>query len=408
MLDEKKKLKKNRIFYSMIILYLYYYSYRYIFKYNTSLTSQTYQNTPFYLMIAKYIILMIIIFRLILNTKSDIRYKKNDVSIIALIFLVAQFLINGCIAKSVDSIAFALTIIPIFFYISNFCPDISKVEKIFEVFWWYSTIYEIFQIALYFLYGRLPALAWNTGNFSDVRFGGAWDSPNEFALLLFFYIYYFLFKYKGIKRIFYLCVTGLMFLLCWSGTAFIALALTFVLIGIIRFNDKKIKNFYTLLFSLFLIIVPIILMEHSKISQAISFFVTRKQGSMNGHFSSWDLSDLNILNWIGILPKEKKCEVGYIRILRIAGIPGLFFFSTIILDCLIKILKIIKIYKKLNDSNISLMYGFLSYTIGFMLYQFNHEPIYSFSNIGFLSCIVIIINNLNSTCCIDRDISVTH
>ena len=135
----------------------------------------------------------------------------------------------------------------------------------------------------------------------------------------------------------------------------------------------------------------------------ITSFILRKKGSADAHFSSWDLSDLNILNWLGIVPNEKKCEVGYIRILRIAGIPGLAFFITIFFDCLTKILKIINLQNNRSASDISLMYGFLGYIIAFMLYLFNHEPIYSFSNMGFFSCIIIIVNSFLNQYSIDAN-----
>lgn len=44
-----------------LILYLFYYSYRYIFKYNAETTSPTYSDTPLAFQLGKYILLAIIL-----------------------------------------------------------------------------------------------------------------------------------------------------------------------------------------------------------------------------------------------------------------------------------------------------------------------------------------------------------
>lgn len=66
--------------------------------------------------------------------------------------------------------------------------ELGAIDRIFSFFLHFSILYECVQIALYFLVGRLPALGYDTGVLTDVRFGGPWMRPmNLPCCLLFFF-----------------------------------------------------------------------------------------------------------------------------------------------------------------------------------------------------------------------------
>ncbi|MGE5392024.1 MAG: hypothetical protein ACM3PE_13280 [Deltaproteobacteria bacterium] len=63
----------------------------------------------------------------------------------------------------------------------------------FIIFIWISIVWEIVQIALYHLTGRLPALAWGTA--ASVRYGSIWDDPNGYAVFMIFMVPFIYFRY---------------------------------------------------------------------------------------------------------------------------------------------------------------------------------------------------------------------
>ena len=58
--------KRTKTFFAAVVLYLYYYSYRYVLKVNSTGTSPTYGDTPFFLQFAKYAILLFLVCALFL------------------------------------------------------------------------------------------------------------------------------------------------------------------------------------------------------------------------------------------------------------------------------------------------------------------------------------------------------
>ena len=389
-----KRIRKDILFYALLCLYLFYYSYRYVFRYNFTGTSPTYSDTPILFQITKYLILFFFILCLFTVIKARIFLKYNNRYLSTALFIfIVQFLLFGIICNNSEPISIALLCVPCLFFLSNKqVISLEIVEKIFIVFWWYSTIYEGIQIVLYFTIGRLPALAYATGRITDVRFGGAWDDPNGYALLMIFYIFYFLFKYPYKKMILYVVVSSVMLLLTWSGTGYISFILTSILLVLINVNDKKLISKYSYFTLLSFILLAVILaLYHSSIYDAIKYFFLHKQESIGQHGESWNMSKLSVLTFLGVKPDFIGGEVGFIRIVSIGGVPALVLFLMIVFFTCSQF----KILAKKNGYYKPLMYGAMAYSIAFLLFEFNLPNITSFSCMGVFSVFISIAGNVS-------------
>lgn len=387
-----KQLKNNfNILNIVLSLNLYYYSYRYLLQYNSSSTSPSYGDTPAFLKWSKYILLAFVISKTILDNHGLFYVRKchKDIKIL-LFFLVCQFGFYGVFVFNVFSFKFLVSFFPIFFFLGKRVRvDLAKIEKTMLHFWAFTVVYELIQIALYVAIGRLPALGYPSArNLFFVRFGGAWDDPNGYALLMSFYVFYFLLKYKGWLQMLHLFFAFIMLLLTWSGTGMLALMATAFVIGFLRLGDRWfINKFFKIGIATLLLLSLVFILNYSFIIQEIEILLQSKRESIAAHLTGWDTSEMNILTWFGLYPNEEGGEIGYMRLLSIVGIPGLIVFL------LVSIKAIISMNKKIKQSPTSrrpLLYGLLAFMICFMVANFNLPLIDIFSVVGIFSCCLMI------------------
>ena len=381
---------KEYVYYALLSLYLFYYSYRYIFKYNSSQTSPTYSDTPLAFQLLKYAILGCLLLVLVLQFRVTTRipYRNRKIFLITAL-LIVQFIVLGGLSKNLDAISTALILVPILFYVRcGDLPSLSKVEKILMVFWWFSFTYELLQIALYVVFKRLPALAYPTGKITDVRFGGAWDDPNGYALFTLFYLFYFLVKYRGIKQFCYVGATLLMLILTWSGTGFIAFVATAVIMLLIRLNDRQLVNKYILVCGIALSLgLALFALRFDDIVRVLGHYLQSKVGSVDDHLLGWDMSWANPLTLCGLYCNYSGGEVGYLRILSIGGFPALFAYLYVSLQGCVRA----HAYMINQSSQYSaLLFGVLAYVVAFLLFMVNLPPLVNFSCMGVFTCFLIL------------------
>ena len=390
--------KKDGIFNVLLCLFLFYYSYRYIFQYNSSTTSWTYQDTPIAFKVVKYVLLVILIIILAIQTRGRIRFstrKRDQYTLVAILFLIVQFLLLGVLTKNMDAIGIAVILIPAVFFLTNRKGiNINHVENVMILFWWFSFLYELVQLALYVKTGRLPALAEPNARFTDVRFGGAWDDPNGYALLMIFYVFYYLFKYQGIKQLAYVGATLLMLISTWSATGFIVFGATVLILLIIRLRDRKLIKkclCYGLLATI--LVLAVFLMKREMIMDVLDHYLFKKDESVAAHMAGWNFSWLGLLTFLGIKPDYYITEVGFLRLISIGGIPALIAFCIISLNgCKLAIRCLAQ-----SSKHKPILYGILAYIIGFILYNINLPPIINFSCFGVFVLFISLLPGINKS-----------
>lgn len=387
------RLKIKQIYTNLIILLLgvslYYYSYRYIFQYNSSDTSPTYSNTPMSFQIGKYIICgaIIILYLLILNNKKKKIFNQHSLSMFVKLFLYTFFLLlYGIININIISIQRAMIyFIPLILGFWGFVTiDVYKIEKFIYYFCIYSIIYESIQVILFILYGRLPALAY-AESFS-VRFGGPWDDPNGFSIFISFllpFTYYYCTNKNA--KIFWIITNTLMILLAQSVTAIIANTMALSIYYIANSNNKTTRQKKAIkLFCLILFIIPIAFIL-SNIS-LIHTFLEMKQGSVDGHMNSFEsLSQISIIQFLFGFSHI----TGESDITNHIGQWGIFFlllFYTIYLQ------NIYKLYHLMKQQVTALWKSCFIFQLTFLFASIN-LPVSTIFPISLTSCIIILISS---------------
>lgn len=388
--------KKRATFITMLILalYFFYYVYRYILRYNSTDTSPTYNNTPVFLQLLKYVILAVFIAALFLALINSKVYKRKS-TVLLLIFMTLQSVYSLIVARNEDDAVFILCSCPaILILIASEEIDVKRIDKLCEFAMKVAVVYELVQIVLYIVSGRLTALAYDTGVITDVRFGSMWDDPNGFAILLSFFIPYAFCKYRSFKRVIYLALLTLFLILTWSLTGIFAFAAVVFLLFLRRiFLDKNkmraIVRISVIVLVLLAVVITVFLLAKGK----ILYFISSKLGSMQGHLESFDLSRISLFTFLGIAPSNRFVEAGIIGLILHGGIIMLLVFywwgfKTLSAGrCLLR--------RENKDGTRYPMYcGMYCYIIGFLIANINLPVIYIFSNMGiYMLFAALLINN---------------
>ncbi len=389
------KINKELIYFMFLILYLFYYSYRYIFKYNSTGTSSTYSNTPAVFQYGKFAFMALFLLLLAKNAKKIFWTKRTKIVFYSIIYLIISGTILGLFLKNTDHLKFVIMLVPVLFFCDQAQISDEKFERIMDIYFLFCVIYEGVQIFLYIATGRLPALAYPTGKITDVRFGGAIDDPNGFGLILCYYIPYYFLKDKGIKRIIMLSIAGIMLILSWSVTAVFAVVLSGIILTVLCYWDRILKNNVKMLI-LFMIFLGILIMAvfGPKIIQTMQYFISNKQGSIQGHQDSWNFSKVNILTFFGLNASNIFSEVGMLRLFYNGGIPTLITFCYLGIYSINLLLAKAKSMPSLSQR--AFYYGLCTYQISFFIEMFNLPVVYLFTNVGLYLMILVLALSQNN------------
>lgn len=360
-------------------VYLYYYGYRYILRYNDSETSPTYSDTPLVLQIGKYILILLLIAIFLLYTfKKKIKIRGRKVLVfMAFLVLILQELYCFIIYKNSNQLTFTICLLPPFLMILfNEKINYKALDKSIEIFVYVSILYEILQVLLFVGMKRLPALAYDTGVFTDVRYGSVWDDPNGFGLFTIFLIPYSFYKFKGLKRII-ICVLLLGILgLTFSLTA-IAVAVVIAFVAIVASMLKNTKrSLWIYIVTLSVIIVGII-GALTKIDSFIVFY-NSKQGSILGHLESFKLTGFTVYQFLGVIPKAIDAESGAIKLLYIGGVLHFVVFFLLSICAIVRLRML-----SLKSENPGIYKAMFWYVLGFLLGCINLPYMYIFVTFGF-------------------------
>ena len=381
---------------AMLILYLFYYSYRYVFRYNAEMTSPTYSDTPLFFQLAKYIILILLIlgaFGSILNQKLN---PSSKLAYVLLWVLIIQSVYSFILCKDIDDLSLIICFCPAVLVMS-FSGNINviTIDKVCHFFMCFTIVYELIQLGLYFINGRLPALGYDTGYFYDVRFGGAWDDPNGFSVMLAFFIPYAFCKFRSVKRIVYVALLSIFLILTWSLTgifSFIALMIILLLNKAINYKKYTLRKFVKILVVVALFTTLAVLVYVWQYS-SINSFIQGKMGSIYGHLDSFDLSSISVLTLLGFVPAPRQMESGLVSLIYHGGILQLVIFYVF---AFIAVAACRSIIRKINkDKKIFPVYcGMFCYMVAFLIANINLPMLYMFSNVGIFALFAVIsINN---------------
>lgn len=381
---KQKNNTATRYVLAALVLFLYYYIYRYVLQYNDDETSPTYSDTPFLFQAAKYLLLLLLLCAFFVHVLlRHRRGVKIDVLFVAASLLILQNVYIFLVSGDADAVTMCCCLfLALLIHFTAEETSLDAVDRLFAFFLHFAILYECVQIALYFIAGRLPALGYDTGNLTDVRFGGPWDAPNEFALLLAFLLPYAALRYQGWRRVLYVAVLIVMLILSWSLTGIATILLIAVVVGLKELFLRSRNALHTLTACVAGLCVlgafGLVLYFNS---DAIHAFVASKMGSIQGHLDGWDLSGLTLWNFLGLYPDMEFSEVGLIVLLRRGGVVQVLLFYGLGIYCAVRAGRLAKVHR--GDAVRRRLYtGMQWYLIAFLIASFNLPMMVSFSNLG--------------------------
>ena len=375
-----------------LILYLFYYSYRYIFRYNDVNTSPTYLATPFFFQLLKFVLLAIIIFCMLLSILHKKMYPQKPYLFLAIVIFIVQEIYAFLLCGATKNITALMCFLPAFFVLLDSQKiRINWLDTIFLIFLYFTILYELIQIVLFVAIGRLPALGYPDGGITNVRFGGPWDDPNGFSIMLSFLIPYAYCKFRKFKRWIIVITLCVFLVLTWSMTGiacFVGVCLLCLGYKAVHWNGYNAKSLMVILSVILLTIACIGVLYYANLDK-INEFLSDKSGSFQGHLDSWNISGISLATILGLLPVGNHSETCVVALLYSGGILHVVIFYLIGGASVLYFIKLIR-YNKKNTKEYSLYIGMICYQIAFMIASFNLPVVYLFSNIG-IFCIFLII-----------------
>ena len=172
----RKNIGTNYII-SILVVSLYYYIYRYIFKYNDEGTSPTYSGTPNVFKYGKYILLLLVYMYFILKSRFIRPIGKSSQRVLlCIVFFCMVLFLRICALWELDDVKLLIVGLLPFIYIklNGYVLDYSRISRLLYHFFLFSAIYELVQIFLFFFIGRLPAFLWNIDAYCHTIFDGNW------------------------------------------------------------------------------------------------------------------------------------------------------------------------------------------------------------------------------------------
>lgn len=373
---------------AILVLYLFYYSYRYILQYNSEITSPTYSNTPAAISLLKYVFLAVLLAVLFFRLTSE-RIAPKPLALCAGL-LVLQNLYALLTTKNTACAAALGCLMPLFLLLLVPVPlNEAPFDRALTVFLNFTVAYEFLQILLYAAAGRLPALGYPTGKLTDVRFGGPWDDPNGFAVFLSFLLPYSCYKYRGAKRAFYALSLSVFLALTWSMTGIACFAAVLLFLGALRLSETRVTRKKLFVFVLVCLLLAVgAIAGYLLFREKIDYFFQSKAGSFYGHLQGFRY-DLSFGALLGLTPSPENPESSVMSLLLHGGVLHLFLFYALAAAGVLFAYRRARSTEK-GDRFYPLRRAILCYQIAFTLSTLNLPFVYSFSCFGCFTVFLIL------------------
>lgn len=396
--DKTSKFNKRNTYYlsSLLLLSLYYLSYRYPFQINSSTTSPTYADTPLVLQLAKYLIFASILYLtalLALKVKERPLIRSSQAVELALyVYIFIVSLLAAYLGKS-DYMAqtglFFCSLVLV--YIVPIEINGKVISRIIHWFLYLSILVDAYQIFMYYTKGRLPALAYEGS--VNIRFGSIWDDPNGFALILAFLLpFYWVAKHRTISKIMISIAIFIMlgFTLSMTGAASVVGSLI-AGTALIQLHQKNTSGLFKMGAAMALAIITLfagykLFLEDLPFVQQ---FLFEKQGSIELHMNyAAQLEMSHLMQIVSMTPVGKFSESGYINMIVNFGTIYLMFYVIVGLLTIRRLLRIIKDNK--NTPYKEIYYGALYFVIAFLIGMSNipYDVVFPL-NLIFVVCIML-------------------
>lgn len=297
---------------ALLIIGLYYLSYRYPFQIGSSSTCTGYTDTPIFLQIGKYA--LIAGFLLLHTFAAPPRLPATRVYaaiLIGAIYLafagIACTILTGHFECAESAIVWAIGAVLLRRDTVGIAPYVGKL-KTFSVI---AVLFVILQGILFVTTGRLPGVSLE--NSILVRFGSLWDDPNGFAIACSLIVPLL---WRTIRswslRIFFLAASLVCLIATQSLTGLLAFAATMAIGTLLLLIFGGLRNLGGFLF--FSLVGFACLAGAMWIAFQMQDYLAMKSGSIEGHLDSLVvLANSNWTAWIGWAPVDQWGEMAYVN-----------------------------------------------------------------------------------------------
>jgi hypothetical protein len=287
---------RNYLFWLGLALCTIYQSYRYPLQISDAGTSSTYSDTPLIWQAGKFVLAFPLIAISALRWLTDAARLPRWPIVVGVLFLSSFSLLK--ILNGHDSQYLNISYWMIFSLVLVLSVDsvsVSAIDKYFCILLAYAFGSTLVQILLFFIFGRLPALAFEGTYF--VRFGGFLDDPNGFAAIWFLLMGWSYKRFKGRPRFLILAgiVVSLLLTQSWTAIAFfLAILFFYALIRALRRPASTLLAICAVpLFAIFLLRVIPLLQEGILLEM-----LRAKQTSIEDHTFPWTFWASNWTDWV--------------------------------------------------------------------------------------------------------------
>lgn len=383
----KLKFKINSVgCYTMLLtIVMFYFSYRYPFRWANEVTSETYTNTPAAIQISKYAICILligisVIFQFVNRKGVRLHIKPEILSLIIFAFFQSFYAFAVVRDQNTLILHIGMGIILGMCLTAKESINFYFLDRLFIFFINFNIIYEIVQISLYVTQGRLPAIAWSNAGLMQVRFGGGFDDPFALSLFMGFLIPYAYHRFSGMRRIFYVSILAIMLVLTWTLTSLFTLMGIYILDrGYALAKGRGWNNRRILLIILLLIVGTVLAVIYGE--HFIGRIVAVKGMSIKGHIESASLEGLSVRAFSGIRPEAHYSESSPSRMLFTDGV---FFTLAFYLLGMYSVRRLMLTIRNLPQNLIKykpVLLGMVYYQLCFLLGSVNLPFPYMFFNL---------------------------
>lgn len=314
----------SRLLAIVLILVLYYLSYRYPLQINSSLTSPSYSDTPAALQATKYALYAALAAAVALYfavSRSRVIFERVPVPsgiVLATIVVTLWPVTQAVLFQRSDLIETGIFfLVPAIMLLAAPSIDVLPLRRILMAFVVVAVLVNIVQIALYLVEGRLPALAY-AGTIS-IRFGSLWDDPNGFAVAIAYLLPIAAGAFRVLRVPLVILLLGSL-VISQSVTGAVATVAAVIIVWILqlRISSAWIPAFLVVVFASLALRLSTLTSN-----PVVESFIQGKAGSVQGHLAALTvLEELRPEQLLGFSPTTELVESGYVDML---GTEGLVF-----------------------------------------------------------------------------------
>ena len=356
---------------------LYYLSYRYPFRINSSITSPTYGDTGTALQLGKYLILFVIaggvmtLTAIAWSRREAVVEKSYPIVTTAMLIFALLALAKGAALRYPDLAALGFVFVVGFCFATaspRWAVDADALGKTLSFFAVVALIVEAVQVYLFRTQGRLPGLAYEDS--VSVRFGSLLDDPNGFAILTALLLPVVWIRWRGRRLVRIALCVGLVvtLLLTQSFTGVVATSGAIGLVLLIRARRNAANSFALMLSGCIAVVGGLVYLNNWPWFREL---LLTKSGSISARSTSLEaIPAMSFSDLIGVGSSTTFHESTYVALVYGIGLPLTVLYVGI---GIASVARLLRLAESTPGSRSALYWGFAAYQVAYLVGSINMQ-----------------------------------